>query len=79
MLTWLTARMHRRRESKANRHERRALDRLSRLPRAELQVVVQQLRKLTPACQRRVLDGLPAWQQQALEAALSRARHPSHP
>jgi hypothetical protein len=74
MLAWLTAYLHRRSEWKANRHERRALDRLAALPRAELQVVVRQLRQLTPACQTRILDGLPAWQQQALRLALRRAR-----
>lgn len=70
MLAWLTRRLHHHAEHRTNRHERRALDRLSRLPRAELQVVVSQLRKLSPACQSRILDGLPAWQQQALRLAL---------
>jgi len=70
MLTWLQDRLHRKSERRANRHERRALDRLAALPRAEMQVVVHQMRKLTPACQNRILDGLPAWQQQALRAAL---------
>lgn len=70
MLTWLTRRLHRHTERKTNRHERRALDRLAALPRAEMQVVVHQMRKLSPACQNRILEGLPAWQQQALRAAL---------
>ena len=72
ILQWLTRRLHHRSEWKANRHERRALDRLAALPRAELQIVVSQLRRLTPACQTRILDGLPDWQQQALRQALKR-------
>lgn len=74
MLAWLTRRLHHHAERKANRHERRALDRLAQLPRAEIQVVVSQLRKLTPACQNRVLADLPDWQQQALRTALRRGR-----
>jgi hypothetical protein len=76
MLTWLIRRLHHSRQTRAGRHERRAMDRLARLPRAELQVVIHQLRQLTPECRRRVLEGLPAWQQQALQQALSRSRHP---
>lgn len=74
MLAWLTRRLHHSREIRANRHERRAMTRLTALPRAELQIVISQLRRLTPACQTRILEGLPEWQQQALRQALRRRR-----
>lgn len=72
MLDRLTRRLHHHQERRANRHERRALDRLTALPRAELQIVIRQLRQLRPDCQQRILEGLPAWQQAALRQALRR-------
>jgi hypothetical protein len=76
MLTWLRNRLHRKDDGwKANRAERRALERLARIPRHDLAEIVGTLRRLPADCQTRVLDGLPAWQQEALQAALRRGRH----
>lgn len=51
------------------------MQRLTRLPHAELQIIISQMRRLSPACQQRILEGLPAWQHDILQAALKHRRH----
>jgi hypothetical protein len=60
-------------------HDRRTMQRLTRLPHAELQIIISQMRRLSPACQQRILEGLPAWQHDILQAALKHRRHRTAP
>lgn len=57
-----------------NRAARRALERVSRLPRAEVDRLARDLRPLSPADRDRVLDLVPEWHAAQIRKALGRRR-----
>ena len=48
------------------------LRRLVRIPRDNMRIAIRELRRLPADCQTRILDGLPEWQQTALQSVLGR-------
>ncbi len=73
MLTWIWNRL-RAAERGAGRADRRALSRLARPPRGEIDEQAKRLRTLPADCQLRVLAQLPAWQREAMAESIRRGQ-----